>query len=209
MVGSVYVLNRADDSVFLTEPMNTTLHPNDIYQAPVIVNDGSGSVWGKFTCLQKSNVTISGSQTDIAPVLSKQSLFESSTVQGILFTFTFNETLLEKLIEDDNIMCSYDPLLIKVQFIHQNNNRNKEPTLSKVAYIHLAIPKLNEDDKVIPTTETTVTVLESTVSIETFTGGVSFNIAVDNRCILLHSNGLILLVSFLFMLIIVCEQSTA
>lgn len=170
--------------MFLTEPVNITVHQNDSYQAFAIIrNDNSGE-------LVKARLSLPLSDNKIVDniMFHRQHPHHFRNyidgLQGVMFHIKFDETLLDELFA----IVGNQTLLIKVEFCTNNHCQT-----SKFAYIHVVL----DNTKVITSSTTTVTDFQSSK--------LRTNLEVTSRCLLLHNMhcyGLVLFVLFSVLLFV-------
>ena len=208
VAGNTYVLNGLADSVFFTEPLNVTLHPNDHYQTVAIVNNTVGYVRGNFSLLLEGQRTVSQNEVsrDVTHMFLCDRLMhfqeDCTHLQGIAYTISFNKTTLDKLVKLSNTDESGEALIIKVQFQNINHANPKLNVLSKSGFIHVKTSKSSVGTVAAIITTNTTTDFETSESEAISTAG-SFLFYFDrSRCLVLHSTNLRVIMSFVSLLVL-------
>ena len=156
VVGNIFADDdQSINSVFITQPVNVTLHLNDSYQVLALINEGSGTICGNFNLLV-SNENGTFARQDIRYMFNKHTPFDGSQwSQGLLFTVTFNESVKTELVQKSN--NNSDNVLIEVHFFHlSTGNSSSEKAYIKVVLKHKeeASTCSNLNDKNVTTNET-------------------------------------------------------
>ena len=114
------------ESVFLTQPINVTLKADDTFQAFIITNSSSVSVWMEMgNCHLFHSMESSCDNLDF---VGNDSCNRESDVCTILFNIRLNNDTLTQLVN------SSEPYLIRVSFVHKHI---KTIASNFTAYIHV------------------------------------------------------------------------